>query len=82
MTSAAAHPSSTSKSVHSSASLIDVELTLQLHGALVIPSSLCSSLSLLPGGAACVIFRQMQQQRSLAVAAVCSVCPIFPSDVM
>jgi hypothetical protein len=57
----------------------DVELTLQPHGALVIPFSTCARLGLVPGGAACVIIRQ-QQWRG-AVAVLCAVCPSTPSNV-
>lgn len=57
----------------------DVELTLQPHGALVIPSSTCARHGLVPGGAACVIIRQ--QQWHVAVAILCAVCPSTPSNV-
>jgi hypothetical protein len=68
--------------IQSSGRLHHVELTLQPHGALVIPCSACSHLALVPGGAACVIVRQMDKQWDFAVAVLCSVCPSFPSNVI
>jgi hypothetical protein len=61
---------------------MDIELNLQPQGALVLPSSMCARLDLLPGGAACVILQHRQQQRDTVVAALCSVCPSFMSQVM
>jgi hypothetical protein len=73
--------SSSSRSFQSNCCLTDVDLTLQPHGALVVPWSACSGLALVPGGAACVVIRQRKQQQGVDVAVLCSVCPSFSSNV-
>jgi hypothetical protein len=78
---AAANSSNVGCCAQGSGHLIEVQLMQRPHGALVIPASFCSGLALLPGGAACVIIQQMQQQLGKAVAVLCTVCPSFPSKV-
>ena len=80
MRAAAAPALSDNRCFQGSGCAIDVQLTLQPQGALVVPSALCAALALTPGGAACVILHR-QQQRDIDVAALCSVCPSFTSQV-